>query len=425
MEKKRKELTEKLGRLVNESRVLIDEAEKEERSFTSEEDQTYLRIDKEISDIEEEIAREDRLEKQQSREDYLESRDREPLLDDPNREPGSIDSRDQDGDPRKTREYRSAFMSWVRGGEGALNQYQQRALSQGSDPGGGYTVPLEEFVRELIQKLDDTMPLRTLARGFQLVEAKSLGAPRLDTDPADADWTSEIATITEDTAMAFGKRELVPNPLAKLIKVSNKLLENSALPMDSIIQERISQKVFMPLETAYMTGSGSSQPLGLFTADADGISTSRDVDIGDTSGGITGFTSADKFITAAHTLRVPYWSNARWLFNRLILAALRKLKDGSSNNYLWQPGLAGGAPATFLDFPYVLSEFAPGTIGVGAYVAVLGDFNFYWYVDALNIRLQRLVELYAVNNQTGFIVRGEFDGMPVMEDAFVRCVLTA
>jgi hypothetical protein len=36
------------------------------------------------------------------------------------------------------------------------------------------------------------------------------------------------------------------------------------------------------------------------------------------------------------------------------------------------------------------------------------------------MRIQRLVELYAESNQIGFIGRLETDGMPVLEEAFVR-----
>ena len=39
------------------------------------------------------------------------------------------------------------------------------------------------------------------------------------------------------------------------------------------------------------------------------------------------------------------------------------------------------------------------------------------------MQIQRLVELYAATNQVGFIGRMELDGMPVLEEAFVRVKL--
>ncbi len=41
----------------------------------------------------------------------------------------------------------------------------------------------------------------------------------------------------------------------------------------------------------------------------------------------------------------------------------------------------------------------------------------------MSMQIQRLIELYAESNQTGFIGRLETDGMPVLEEAFVRVTL--
>ncbi len=98
---------------------------------------------------------------------------------------------------------------------------------------------------------------------------------------------------------------------------------------------------------------------------------------------------------------------------------VRKLKD-TQNQYLWQPGLAGGEPDRILDIPYVVSEFAPNTFTTGLYVLILGDISFYWIAEALDMEIQRLVELYAEANQVGFIGRAELDGMPTLAEAFIR-----
>jgi len=70
------------------------------------------------------------------------------------------------------------------------------------------------------------------------VTGESVGAPSLDADPADADWTAELATGSEDSTMAFGNRELRPHPLAKRLKVSKKLIRASAIPVTSLVRER-------------------------------------------------------------------------------------------------------------------------------------------------------------------------------------------
>jgi len=84
-----------------------------------------------------------------------------------------------------------------------------------------------------------------------------------------------------------------------------------------------------------------------------------------------------------------------------------------------------------LDIPYALSDkFPTGLDGSDAFtasavVAVVGDFSYFWIVDALQMSIQRLVELYAEANQTGFIGRKETDGMAVLAEAFMSLTIKA
>jgi HK97 family phage major capsid protein len=414
---KLKELRQKLGELTAQARAINDKVVEESRAYTSEEEQEWQRINDEITNIELKITDLEKAEERQrsieEREGYLKGREREPIKPDPSDSPKG----ERNDNPFKSPEYRAAFARYLVEGE-RLGESEQRALSMGTGAEGGFTVDQEVFLPELIKSVDDLAPTRGLARVIQLTEAASLGAPVLSNDPADADWTTELATGNLDTTMDFAKRSLTPNPLAKRIKVSKKLLRASSLNIAALVAQRLGYKLGITEEKAFMTGSGSAQPLGVFTADANGISTARDTDVGDGSGGI----SADKVIDLRHAMREGY--NLRWQFHRLVLAAVRKLKD-ANNQYLWAPGLAGGIPGTLLDVPYTLNENAPSTIGAGSYVLIIGDWSYYWIVEALNMELQTLVELYAEANQNGYIIRAEIDAMPVLEDAFRRGKINA
>ncbi len=167
-----------------------------------------------------------------------------------------------------------------------------------------------------------------------------------------------------------------------------------------------------------MTGHGSGQPLGIFTASAQGISTGRDVSTGNTTTSI----QTDGLLEAKYTLKVQYRGRARWIFHRDALKQVAKLKDGDGQ-YIWQQGITAGTPDRLLNLPYLESEYAPNTFTTGLYAGILGDFQHYWIADALDLQVQRLSELYAATNQTGFIGRLEVDGMPVLEEAFVRVKL--
>jgi HK97 family phage major capsid protein len=276
----------------------------------------------------------------------------------------------------------------------------------------------EQFIAQLIQAVDNLVFMRQLGTVFLVPKAESLGVPTLDTDPSDAVWTAEIKTGNEDSSMAFGKRNLHPAPLAKRMKVSRKLLRVSLLAAEAIVRERLAYKFGVTEENCFLNGTGANQPLGLFTASADGISTSRDVSTGNAATAI----KADGLINALYSLKSPYQATAKWIFHRLAIREIRKLKDGEGN-YLWQSGITADKPDTILQKPFVMSEYVPSTFTTGLYVGIVGDFSFYWIAQAMSLEIQRLDELYAETNQVGFIGRQEVDGMPVLEEAFARVKL--
>lgn len=313
---------------------------------------------------------------------------------------------------------KKAFDAFLVGGASdpdyVAKQVELKVLQADLDTSGGYLVAPQAFVQQLLKAVDDQVMIRQYATVYPLGANESLGVPSLDTDLNDADWTTELATGNQDDSTRFGKRELRPHPFAKRVKISNKLLRSALMDPEAHVRERLAYKFGITEEKAFMTGNGAEKPLGLFTASAQGISTGRDVTIGTTTA-----VTADGFIDVLHGLKPQYWGRSRWLMHRDVLKQVRKLKDGNGQ-YLWQAGLAGGTPNTILDRPYMISEFAPNTLTNGQYVALIGDFTFYWIVDALGLTVQRVVELYAESNATGFIGRAECDGMPVLEEAFSR-----
>lgn len=320
-------------------------------------------------------------------------------------------------------EYRASYEMFLKNGstkglDEARRGDEHRDLAADADASGGYLIAPMQMMGGLIKAVDDAVVVRNFATVIPVRSAQNLGAPSLDTDASDADWTTEIKTGSADSSVAFGMRELNPSPVAKLIKVSRKLIRLAAQSVESLVTDRLAYKFGITQEKAFMTGTGAGQPLGLFTASSLGISTGRDVQ----TGSATDIT-ADGLIDAKFNLKAAYWNrpSTRWLFHRDAMKRIRKLKD-STNQYLWQPGLTAGEPDRILDIPYAISEYVPNTFTTGKYVGIVGDFSFYWIAEALQLEIQRLAELYAATNQIGFIGRMELDAMPVLEEAFSRMI---
>lgn len=445
------ELQTKRNTLVTQARAINEKALAEKREMTAEESANFDKYMDESDGVKGEIDQartsENRSKRLADAQTDLEKRNgRKTVADDPNPDaekrtnvfkfekrgkfPGRCGTRSitevtmrADRDKIAQGENREKFRDYLVNGTHAE---ELRNLQMDLDTAGGFLVTPQEFAARLIAAVDDLVYIRQMATVFTLASAATLGIPSRDADIADSDWTPELLTGSEDTALAFGKRELQPHPLAKRIKVSNKLLRAGALDAEAIVRDRLAYKFGITQEKAFLTGSGVQQPLGIFTAASQGISTARDVQTGSSSN----FT-ADGLIEAKYTLKPQYWKNARWMFHRSGIKLIRKLKD-SNGQYLWSTAGVGigqapitsdaGASDMLLDLPVILSEYVPSTFTTGLYVGCLGDFSFYWIADALSIQIQRLVELYAATNQTGFIARAEMDGMPVLEEAFVRCI---
>ena len=83
------------------------------------------------------------------------------------------------------------------------------------------------FLKDLIEIVQKEAQFYALVDKIPVSGAGSLGIPYEDTDASDASWTAEVPEneISADTAWKFGKRELSPTDLTKLILISKKLLK--------------------------------------------------------------------------------------------------------------------------------------------------------------------------------------------------------
>jgi HK97 family phage major capsid protein len=451
------ELRQEKGEVWDKAKKINDKAKSEKRKFTAEEQAEWDAYESDIDRLDAQIKRDEKAERRDA--ELKETRGDSGAR--PNTETAKVvplaervpkefraivemaggDTSDPDAQRRARLlealahpAYPALFRTYLRAGRQQFDRAidnlpkEQRADTLQADvfAKGGALVPPLEFIARLIKGIDDDVFMRQWATRFFVPQAEGVGVPTLEADIADADWTTELGTGNEGT-MEFGRRELRPHPLAKRIKVSKKLLRSAAavsvgtgapVGIEELVRMRLTYKFGITAEKAYMTGDGVGKPLGVFTAHADGIPTSRDVSAGNTTTSITG----DGLIEAKYSIRASYWPRLRAILSRTALKQIRLLKDGSGA-YLWQPGLQAGQPDRIFDTPYVVSEYAPSTFTTGLYVGIIGDFSNYWIVDALDMTIQSLIELYAETNQVGFIGRLETDGAPVLAEAFARIKL--
>lgn len=321
---------------------------------------------------------------------------------------------------RATKEYSEGFISALRGVPDHLLA-NRATLQADSDIGGGIFTASQTFIDKLIMALDADVVIQKATTVFQAAYNEDLGAPSLDGDISDFTFGGELTDSTEDTGIAFGARHLKVNKFnRKTVKISKQLLQSPRMDVEGIVVGRVNTALARTCERHYMTGTGDQEPLGLFIASADGITTARDVSTDNTATNIT----ADGLINAQSQVRPVYQAKCGWVVSPTLIKNVRKLKDGTGV-YIWAPGLQIGIPNTILGKAYIMSEYVPTTWTTGLYVGLYGDLSYYWIALGLgNMTVQRLLELYATTGQIGLLFDNlGVDAMPVLAEAFARVKL--
>lgn len=380
---------ERRAQLIAEMRAINETLIAEKRDFTEDEKKSYSEKEAEVRKLSAEIAAEEREKELNGFVSELPAQE-------------NLDQRSAGND--EMAEFRSFLLTG--------NKETRTALTTTDN---GVIAP-EKFVKDVIEILEKEATFYGMVDKIPVTGAGSLGIPYEEVDASDAVWTDEVpeAEITADSSWKFGKRELVPTDLTKLVKISKKLLKGSAIAIEQLIRNKLVAKVLAAFENGILNGTGTKQPLGVFTASADGVPTSRDVS---TAGSAI---VADDLIKTKMNLRPGYRKNAEWAISTDILLDIMLLKD-NDGQYLWKPGLRDGDPDKLLGLPVHESEYAPSAKTAGSYVAVLGNFRkYYKFATWEGFDIQVLNEKFATKNQIGFLVHTLADGQPANAEAFSR-----
>jgi HK97 family phage major capsid protein len=305
-------------------------------------------------------------------------------------------------------EYGKAFRNYLRKGlDAGLEALQTKALSVGSDPDGGYLVT-PAMSAKIVQSVFETSPMRQLAS----VETISSDALELidDHDQASAGWTSETGSVSETSTPTLAKRNIPTHELYAQPKATQKLVDDSAIDIEAWLSDKISDIFSRRENTAFVSGNGVNQPRGILTYAA-GTSWGK---IEQVNSGTNGAVTADAIINMFYALKDAYSKRASFLMNRTIVQAVRLLKQTSTNQYLWQPGLAAGAPDTLMGVPVYMASDMP-TAATNSLSVAVGDFKAaYQIVDRRGISILRdpftekpFVKFYATKRVGGDVINFE------------------
>ena len=291
---------------------------------------------------------------------------------------------------RTTRERKTAFDRYVRKGDASgFDALELKSLSAGSNPDGGYVVPLEieQTIDRILQRYS---PIRSIASVRQI--GGNIYRKPVTTAGASTGWVAETASRTQTNSPTLSVVDFPAMELYAMPAATQVLLDDAQVDIETWLAGEV-QTVFAEQEsTAFVTGDGSSKPKGFlsYTNVADGSWTWGN--IGYTATGVSANFAAsnpsDGLLDLAYLPKQSYRANATWVMNRKTEAAVRKFKD-STGNYIWQPSNIAGHPATLFGYPVIESEDMPD-IAANSFSIAFGDFaRGYLIVDRVGIRVLR------------------------------------
>jgi HK97 family phage major capsid protein len=290
----------------------------------------------------------------------------------------------------ETRERARAFDRYVRKGDsGGLDSLELKALSAGSNPDGGYTVPLE-IETTIDRVLAKASPIRAIATVRQIggnVYRKPITTAGAATGwVAETDSRSTTATPTL-SVIDFPAMEIYAMPAA-----TPTLLDDAQVNIEQWLAEEV-QTVFAEQEgAAFVNGNGTTQPKGFLSettiADASWVWAKLGYVASGAAGAFASSNPSDALLNLAYAPKQAYRANGRWVMNRKTESAVRAFKD-ANGNYIWQPGLSAEQPATLFGYPVTEVEDMPD-IAANSYSIAFGDFaRGYLVVDRVGIRVLR------------------------------------
>jgi HK97 family phage major capsid protein len=154
---------------------------------------------------------------------------------------------------------------------GALQKKLKNAMSS-VDPGaGGFLVP-EEFRATLMELALESAVVRPRARVIPM-QSLRISMPTVDSTSNATSvyggvigfWTEEGAALVQSQPN-FGRVSLEAKKLTAYTEVPNELREDSAISVDTLIETMFPSAIAWFEDIAFMFGSGTGEPLGVFNA---------------------------------------------------------------------------------------------------------------------------------------------------------------
>lgn len=283
---------------------------------------------------------------------------------------------------------------------------------------GGFLVP--EILRsELLKVALETAVVRPRARVIPM-DSSRVPFPMIDsTTRADSVfggivgyWGEEGATLTESEAK-FGRVVLEAAKLYCRSDVPNELLQDSIVSFAAFIDTVFPQAIAWFEDTAFITGNGVGQPLGVLNSPALVSVTKEAAQVADT----IVWENLVKMFSRMLPASIP---NAVWIANidTFPELATMALSVGTGGSAIWLNNGVVGPPMSILGRPVIFTEKVPtiGGAGSGKDINFI-DFGYYLVGDRMQMRAESSIHAQFTTDQTVYRIIERVDGRGWIQSA--------
>ena len=311
-----------------------------------------------------------------------------------------------------------ALNAFFRGGVGALDDAEKKALNLTTPSAGGYAVA-PEYSATLIEGITEISPIRQLA-GVTSIGTTEIYYPVMTT-PVNGGWVTEQGTRQEDQPV-FDQINIKTFEHALVVPVSTQLFEDSIIDLQAYLSGQIVRQFAKAENNAFARGDGNGKPTGFLNNPSL---------FGQVTAKQDGSDIIEKLIDLYYKLPAEYAARGSWLMRREIMGIIRKAADTTTKGTLWSDSLANGQPATLLGRPVYEGVDMGGMddggspAGPGFPVAFADWSSMYQIVDRTGIAV-RLDDLTGADNGVVKLrARRRVGGKVVLPEAGVLLKTTA
>ncbi len=280
-------------------------------------------------------------------------------------------------------------------------------------PAAGGVLTQQQVAALLLQPLAAaSVFLASGPRIFDTAGGNTLRVPRLGGSTGAA-WVAEGALIPDDD-VTFGELLLLPKQMQSLkviTRVSDELLRQSVVALDSVLQARLVTDVATGLDTELIAGTvtDGTRPRGLLNQPGNQTIA---------AGGAASFDLLYDMIGRLLAANVDP-TGYRWMMTPFVFQSLRKLKD-ASGKYLMQPDPTEQGAFRMLGYPVTVTSRIPTTGTTTKTTSiVLWAPSMYAVARDIAPEVKVLDQRYADTGQVGIRVQARYDAGPLYPESVV------